>query len=327
MLDIIKEKYPDYYQYAIKYIYSDKLIPCNMFIMSKKVFNKYNTFLFDILNELERQINIKKLKLSSEGIRVFAHLGERLLGLFIRYMEQNNCKVKYLQRILFTKPEKNNELFPVFNNSINIVLSSSDYYVPYLYTTIYSLLQYKEEQDIYDIVILTTNISKNNITYLKQLETYKANVYITIYDIRFMIGNYIFKVNNHISVETFYRLFIPIIFKNFEDIIYIDCDIIVKKNIADIVRESNLNYTINATKDPDYISQYYSLLKVKEYTKKVIKLENVENYFQAGVLVFNVRLFNERYSVKKLLDFASSREFMYLDQDVMNSFLEMMSFT
>ena len=327
MLDIIKEKYPDYYQYAIKYIYSDKLIPCNMFIMSKKVFNKYNTFLFDILNELERQINIKKLKLSSEGIRVFAHLGERLLGLFIRYMEQNNCKVKYLQRILFTKPEKNNELFPVFNNSINIVLSSSDYYVPYLYTTIYSWLQYKEEQDIYDIVIRTTNISKNNITYLKQLETYKANVYITIYDIGFMIGNYIFKVNNHISVETFYRLFIPIIFKNFEDIIYIDCDIIVKKNIADIVRESNLNYTINATKDPDYISQYYSLLKVKEYTKKVIKLENVENYFQAGVLVFNVRLFNERYSVKKLLDFASSREFMYLDQDVMNSFLEMMSFT
>lgn len=319
LLDIIKEKYPKYYHLAKEYIYSDELIPCSMFIMNKKLFNEYNEFVFDILFECEKRIEINQL--SNEGIRVFGHLGERLLGIFIN-CRQKELRVKYLQRIIFLKTERSDELFPISNNSINIVLSSSDYYVPYLYTTIYSLLQYKEEHDIYDIVILTNNISKNNIAHLKKLENYKSNTHIRVHDIGYLVKDYEFKANNHVSVETFYRLFIPILFKHYDKIIFLDSDLIIKRNIVDILNECNLEYTINATRDPDYISQFYSIPKVNKYTKKVIKLENVENYFQAGVLVFNVRLFNERYSVKKLLDFASSREFMYVDQDVMNYFFK-----
>ena len=196
LLDIIKEKYPKYYHLAKEYIYSDELIPCCMFIMNKKLFNEYNEFVFDILFECEKRIEINQL--SSEGIRVFGHLGERLLGIFIN-CRQKELRVKYLQRIVFLKTERSDELFPISNNSINIVLSSSDYYVPYLYTTIYSFLQYKEEQDIYDIVILTNNISKNNIAHLKQLENYKNNIHIRVHNIEYLVKDYKFKANNHVS--------------------------------------------------------------------------------------------------------------------------------
>ena len=319
LLDIIKEKYPKDYHLAKEYIYSDKLIPCSMFIMNKKLFNEYNEFVFDILFECEKRIEINQL--SSEGIRVFGHLGERLLGIFIN-CRQKELRVKYLQRIVFLKTERSDELFPISNNSINIVLSSSDYYVPYLYTTIYSFLQYKEEQDIYDIVILTNNISKNNIVHLKQLEHYKSNIHIRVHNIGYLVKDYEFKANNHVSVETFYRLFIPILFKHYDKIIFLDSDLIIRRNIVDILNECNLEYTINATRDPDYISQFYSIPKVNKYTKKIIKLDNVENYFQAGVLVFNIKHFNQKYFIKELLDFASSREFMYVDQDVMNYFFK-----
>ncbi len=319
LLDVIKEKYPNYYKDAKNYIYSTKLIPCLMFIMNKTLFYEYNEFCFDILNELEKRIDVSKL--SSEGIRCYGHLGERLLGIFVTN-KQINHKIKYLQRVVFLKSDKLKELQPLTDNSINIVLSSSDYYVPYLYVTIFSFLEYKSDNDIYNIIILTADISKNNIELLKQLESIKKNVYITIYDVGSLISDYSFKANNHISVETFYRLFIPYIFKNFDKIIFLDSDLIIKRNIADILKESNFNYTINATRDPDYISQYYSIEKVNKYTDDIIKLSEVENYFQAGVLVFNIKLFNQKYSLEKLLNYASSREFIYLDQDVMNHFFE-----
>ena len=148
-----------------------------------------------------------------------------------------------------------------------------------------------------------------------------SNCNVRFFDIGSLIENYRFIPNNHVSVETFYRLFIPEIFKNYKKIVFLDSDLVVKSDISELFEKSNDEFVINATRDADYESQYYSSKMIKEYTDSVLKIDNIKDYFQAGVIVFNIELFNLKYNLTDLLDYASSREFIYVDQDVLNTFL------
>lgn len=67
----------------------------NMFVMKKSAFDKYCTWLFDILFELEQRIDISNY--NEYNSRVFGFIGERLLDVWI---EAN--KIKYTeQKVLF----------------------------------------------------------------------------------------------------------------------------------------------------------------------------------------------------------------------------------
>ena len=320
LIEVIDNLYPDYSKFAKSYLESDKFIPCCLYIMKKDLFKEYSEWLFNILFEVEKRIDVKNYSIDS--LRTIGHLGERLLGIFVLYQSNKRKKVKYLQRIIFWNTEKQEELLPIKKEAIPIVLSSSDYYVPYLYVTIKSFLERKKVEDYYDIIILNVNIEEKNKTILKELENEYENIKIRFYNIENIIGDYKFKANNHVSVETFYRLFIPRIFKYYEKVIFLDSDLIIKVDIKTILEEYDGKHVIYATRDADYMSQYCASEKVKEYTNNILELKDVRNYFQAGIIVFNVKLFNEKYSIKELLDLASSREYMYVDQDVLNKYLK-----
>ena len=54
---------------------------CNMFIMRRELLDEYCTWLFDILFEVERRLDISAY--SGNDRRVFGFLGERLLDVWI----------------------------------------------------------------------------------------------------------------------------------------------------------------------------------------------------------------------------------------------------
>lgn len=319
---IIADKSPEYIKAADDYLNSNIFYPCSLFIMSKRYFNEYSTWLFSILFEIEKNLDFTNF--SEDRTRVLGHLGERMLGIFLTHIKKRDAsvKIKVLQRVIFFKPDSVEELHPVYEQAIPVVLSSSDYYVPYLYTTLFSTLKHKSQSDIYDVIILHESISTANRSKIKGLERIFNGVHIRFFNISPLIKSYTFKANNHVSVETFYRLFIPVIFKNFKKIVFLDSDLIVLDNVGELYRLSDDNATISATRDAEYQALYFGNENVRNYTQEVLKISDVKKYFQAGVIVFNVERFNNCYSLKELLDFASSREFMFVDQDVLNSFLQ-----
>ena len=96
-LKVIKERYPEYYQPAIKYINGKKSSYFNMVIMKKVIFEDYSHWLFDILFEVEKRITIPSDPYQS---RVFGFLGERLLNIYMRKLEGNkNIKINYIKSI------------------------------------------------------------------------------------------------------------------------------------------------------------------------------------------------------------------------------------
>lgn len=90
-LKIIKEKYPEYYKPAKKYINGKKSSYFNMVIMKKEVFNDYCQWLFNILSEVENSITIPT---DPYQARVFGFLAERLLNIYVRYLQSTNKKLQ-----------------------------------------------------------------------------------------------------------------------------------------------------------------------------------------------------------------------------------------
>lgn len=319
-LEVIDEIYPQYSEAAQKYVHGKLLYPCCMFIMRKEIFFAYSEWTFNILKRFEETADFSHY--GTEAYRTIGHLGERLLGIYFTYIkEHSEYKTKTLQRAIFWRPERQRLPVPAFeNNSIPVVLTSSDYFVPYAAATLMSIVKNSAQNRNYDVVFLYTDISEKSKALLQKTIHGYPNFSIQFVCVSPFLRSYNFTANNHITIETFYRLFVQRIFKNYEKVLYLDCDLIVKEDIArlyDIDIGENL---IGATLDADWLSQYNGAIPaVKPYCKKVLKLKNPYTYFQAGVLLFNIKEMNRIFELDELASYACTEKFMYLDQDVLNS--------
>ena len=92
--DIIKEKYPAYYIEFENLKKTTKMHAFNMFIMKKKYFNEYCTWLFDILFELEKRVDFSSY--DSFHARFFGRISERLLDVWIKTNKYKFKEVKVI---------------------------------------------------------------------------------------------------------------------------------------------------------------------------------------------------------------------------------------
>lgn len=95
---VLEEKYPEYINSYNKIMQRTWAHLFNMFIMRKDYFERYMTFLFDVLFEVEKRVDITGY--SVYEARIFGFLAERLLDVWldaegIEYKEQN---VTFLER-------------------------------------------------------------------------------------------------------------------------------------------------------------------------------------------------------------------------------------
>ncbi len=108
-LAVVKELHPKYSKAAEEYLNGTKFYPCNLFIMRKDIFEEYCQWLFSILFELEKRIDITGYDETEQ--RAIGFLGERLWGVFFtqHLKEHPNCKWFTLQRALFWHTEYNGD--------------------------------------------------------------------------------------------------------------------------------------------------------------------------------------------------------------------------
>ena len=106
---ILKEKYPDYLEDFEAIEKSRSFYACNMFISSKKIFDDYYHWLFDILFELERRIDISNY--DDYNKRIFGFLSERLFNVWIHHQD---LKLKEV---------------PVYNIDKNVIGQYFDYMI------------------------------------------------------------------------------------------------------------------------------------------------------------------------------------------------------
>ncbi len=217
------------------------------------------------------------------------------------------------------------EIKPAFKeNNISICFSANDKYVPLLAVTISSIIENSKPENNYDIVILMTSISDENQVKLRTLIAAKPN-----FSIRFVnVGPYVFgysfytesdPTNTKFSDEIYFRILVPAIMPEYDYVIFLDADLVVLDDIANILDYDYSESLVGAVRDYEGISSCYTNNYEKtKYRISELGIKNFDNYFLSAVLVMNIKKFNEKFDVKDLLNLAVSKNWKQFDQDLFN---------
>lgn len=185
--------------------------------------------------------------------------------------------------------------------------------------SIASIINNYSSEEPLDILIVVSELGNEEILRLKSIPKFyeKTAISITIWyppQMAKQIKNY---NNARFPEVTLWRLFLPAYFSNYESILYLDNDTIVYDDVSnffDLVPEEK---AIAAVRD-----FYFSVISDKEDSAKYFGVKTMENYFNSGFLLFNVSKFNELISSKEILAMINGKEYVYLDQTILNILCE-----
>lgn len=204
--------------------------------------------------------------------------------------------------------------------NITIVLASSAYYVPYMDVTIKSIVETSNQQYGYDIVILHKQISEDDQNRLKLNEKKNVSVRFARIDQELDAKEYNYRPGY--APESFYRVVMPYILNEYDNAIWLDCDVIVKKDISEMYREAlacTKDKCIAACKDIDGMASCVCNHEDRlQYMHTVLGLSDIKEYLQSGVMFFNFLNIRHTYSLDELIDASCNPKIMYGDQDVLN---------
>ena len=111
-IETIRKLHPKYEKILDEFIHAEFGHYCNMFVMKRELFIEYAEWLFSILFEMEKHIDVRSEKYNGENVsqkRVFGFLGERLLICFLMYKSRyDRVYIRECQRLVgyLTKEEQ-----------------------------------------------------------------------------------------------------------------------------------------------------------------------------------------------------------------------------
>lgn len=327
MMNVLHKMHPEFYDTACKYIKGEKAYFCLICVMKRELFEEYCEWLFPLLSEIEKEIDTSDYTV--EEYRVVGHLAERLAGIFFVYLQETrpNLRVKELEIVLFTKPQIQREslqmAFPKQKEkSVPIVFATNNAFVPPCTVAIHSLLVNRSSDRFYDIVILESEVSQENKRIIRSMIMGMENVSIRFLNVSFIIKNYNLVANDHITVETYYRFIIQSALPEYDKVLYLDGDIVCLRDVAELYDTDINGYMIAAVHDAD-VSGQMNLpgSDMRRYLTRSVGLREPNDYFQAGVLLLNLKEMRAKYTLKQWLTFAS-KWYKYSDQDVLNRYCQ-----
>lgn len=202
-----------------------------------------------------------------------------------------------------------------------IVFICDDPYFQYTNVVISSIIANRNKNYHYEIFILSEFISpKNKKIGQKQVKDIKN------FDLKFItIENFDknqFYLNSYMNSSTYYRFYIPEIFKDYERVLYLDSDLIVDFDISELMEipfDDHLALCCHSFYFKNIIKNGGNAEYPLHYFQETLKIQNPENYFNAGVMVLNIPKMNENQIQQKL--FNSVNEIpkpKVQDQDLLN---------
>ena len=214
--------------------------------------------------------------------------------------------------------------------SFPIVFSANDYFIPYTAVTIQSMLEHSSDDKKYQIFILHKDIPLKTIEIIKRQISGYSNFSIDFIDVSKFIAGYSFFTGNRndLTIEAYFRLLIPDLFKESEKALYLDGDMLCHTDIANLYMINLNGKLIAAVKDLGAIRDYYRHKKQGKPDRGygICTVNTPDNYFNSGMLILNIKQFRETLPTKRMLEFAASHSWKMHDQDVLNILCEQQAF-
>ena len=199
---------------------------------------------------------------------------------------------------------------------MNIVLATDNNFVQHCCVTLTSILYNNNDVDLY---IITDGLTVENERLLEsQTKKMNGKFHLALVD-KSIISKFPMPktgLNEHISLATYYRLFVAEILPvTIEKIIYLDCDMVIVGSLEDFWKIDINNKPIAAVYQHNTwatLNNVYERLNIPYGT----------GYFNAGSLLINLKYWRDYNIQDKLLKymFDNYNRIVYHDQDILNGY-------
>lgn len=180
---------------------------------------------------------------------------------------------------------------------IPIVFSTNDDFADLCSTAIWSIIKNGTKNNFYDIYVFYTRLSEINIEKIEKNNV--DNAKIQCVDITKYINlDDFYEIDNY-TYEIYYRYYASIIL-DYEKIIYLDSDIIVVNDIANLYNEDIKDSPIGVVRD---FTHY---------------IDHSNFDFNSGVMLINSKKFEELKIREKCIELIKNNNFKFPDQAALN---------
>lgn len=205
------------------------------------------------------------------------------------------------------------------NYEIPIFFTVDDNYAPFLAAALNSAVKNSSDNRKYRAIVLYQELSRENIEKLSKLA--KDNFSVEFYAMKNSFDAITDRMSNRLRCDYFtltiyFRLFIPLMFPQFDKGIYIDSDVVLTSDIAELFDIDIKDNFIGACRD-------YSIADVPplvSYTENAVGVKGDE-YINSGVLLMNLKKMRENDFEGHFLNLLNTYHFDSIapDQDYINA--------
>lgn len=205
------------------------------------------------------------------------------------------------------------------DNLIPVFFTIDDAYAPFLAVALHSAIENSSAQNRYKAIILHQDVSLENRRRIESLA--KEHFQIEFVPMRSGLESITDRMGNRLRCDYFtltiyFRLFIPAMFPQYDKAIYIDSDVVVNGDLAELYHmDLGSNYIAAC---PDFsIKDAPPLVR---YTVEAVGMEE-GTYINSGVLLMNLKALREKEFEKQFLQLLNTWHFDCIapDQDYLNA--------
>lgn len=196
-----------------------------------------------------------------------------------------------------------------------------------------SLAENCNPEKMYVIHVLHDDINDKNKVRLNELLSGHSNVNLEFHTVAFneyidLSGLY---ESRHVSRASYYRLLMTYVIDGIDKVLYVDPDTVVLNDVSKLF-EVNTNKAIVGSREIDLsdlsyvrsnrardVSNFGDYSSLYEYFSGYLGFsdDDISNYLNAGVLLFDLKKIRELYQTD-IIEILSKNIFMFHDQDIIN---------
>lgn len=200
------------------------------------------------------------------------------------------------------------------NTIIPIFFACDNQYAKYTMVAMKSIIENASKEYTYHMHILHTDVSAAMQERVRELENDRIRIYFDDVTERLNKLDGELPVRDYYSHTTYYRLFIPDMYPQYDKAIYIDSDTITLGDISRLYEQDINGYYVAGVRDQVVIQDE----TFGEYVERVLGLDR-HAYFNAGMLLMNCKAFREENLLQKFIQLLNTYTFVVAqDQDYLN---------
>ena len=201
-----------------------------------------------------------------------------------------------------------------YKQRIPICFATDDNYVPFLTVALASLLDNSSKENFYKIYVLTSHLSEENMNSILKQATENSEIKFVQLSKELDKVQDMFHLRDYYSKETYYRIFIPNLFPEYEKVLYLDCDITIVGDVSELYNTQIHGYYVGAVQEE--VMQTFEVFG--NYVEKADGI-NRKNYFNAGILLINCRRWRNKLIAERFVDLLNRYKFRVVqDEDYLN---------